>query len=112
MYTTEFEQLISRYLNGKATFEEEQALLVELQGSPERKALFKQRSTRINSFYLCWPELTQSLISVEYAKRVSFIWGFANGEICDAVAIQPFFCIHIAYICFSLWPDFNSKALA
>ena len=44
MYTTEFEQLISRYLNGKATFEEEQALLVELQGSPERKALFKQRS--------------------------------------------------------------------
>lgn len=39
-----FEQLVSHYLNGKATLEEEQALLAELQRSPERKALFKQRS--------------------------------------------------------------------
>ena len=44
MDTAVFEQLISRYLNGKATLEEEQALWTELQGSPERKALFKQRS--------------------------------------------------------------------
>lgn len=44
MDTAVFEQLISRYLNGKATLEEEQALWVELQGSPERKVLFKQRS--------------------------------------------------------------------
>lgn len=39
-----FEQLISRYLNGKATLEEEQMLLAELQSSPAHKALFKQRS--------------------------------------------------------------------
>lgn len=44
METAVFEQLISRYVNGKATLEEEQALLAELQGSPERKALFQQRS--------------------------------------------------------------------
>ena len=44
MDTAVFEQLISRYLNGKATLEEEQALWAELQGSPERKVLFKQRS--------------------------------------------------------------------
>ena len=32
-----FEQLVSRYLNGKATSEEEQSLLAEVQHAPERK---------------------------------------------------------------------------
>ena len=39
-----FEQLVSRYLNGKATSEEEQALLAEVQHTPARKALFQQRT--------------------------------------------------------------------